>query len=75
MIYTYGCEEHGEFECSVALSEPDHKRRVNRCPVCGRESGRVYLPVGIAFKGPGFYVNDYGGNVSAPAKGANGKPN
>src|SRR2546430_7131268 len=27
---------------------------------CGGELRRLLYPVGIVFKGPGFYVNDYG---------------
>jgi putative FmdB family regulatory protein len=33
---------------------------LTRCPECGKEALRkVYLPVGIVFKGSGFYATDH----------------
>lgn len=32
--------------------------RVESCPLCGGEVRRVFHPVGIIFKGPGFYSTD-----------------
>ena len=29
------------------------------CVICGSKARKVYSPVGLAFKGSGFYVNDY----------------
>lgn len=29
------------------------------CPKCGSKTSRVFYPVGIIFKGPGFHINDY----------------
>ena len=37
------------------------------CAACGGEMARVYSPVGIAFKGSGFYINDSRSNSGASA--------
>lgn len=55
-VYTYRCGNCG--------SETDHNHNFNdppltKCPVCGEdELHRVYKPVGIVFKGSGFYATD-----------------
>ncbi len=56
-IYTYRCEECGvQFERSQKFSDAP----LTRCPECGKKSLRkVYLPVGIVFKGSGFYATDH----------------
>ena len=35
------------------------------CPECGGEINRVVFPVGLVFKGTGFYVTDYGASAKA----------
>jgi putative FmdB family regulatory protein len=37
------------------------------CQECGGELRKKVYPVGIAFKGPGFYVNDYAKKSSSSA--------
>jgi len=56
-IYTYRCESCGiQFERSQKFSDAP----LTRCPECGKKSLRkVYLPVGIVFKGSGFYATDH----------------
>lgn len=56
-VYTYRCENCGvQFD---ALQRYEDKPLV-RCPECEHESLRkVYLPVGIVFKGKGFYATDH----------------
>lgn len=56
-VYTYRCE--------ICSSQFDHQQGFNdkppsKCPVCGAEKqlNRVYRPVGVIFKGSGFYVTD-----------------
>jgi len=55
-IYTYRCEN-----CGVQF---DRRQKFNDeplkiCPECQTETLRkVYLPVGIVFKGSGFYATD-----------------
>ncbi len=56
-IYTYRCEN-----CGVQF---DRRQNFNDdpltvCPECNTETLRkVYLPVGIVFKGSGFYSTDH----------------
>jgi putative FmdB family regulatory protein len=55
-IYTYQCENCGvRFERQQKFSEEPLKR----CPECNQNTLRkIYLPVGIVFKGSGFYATD-----------------
>jgi len=55
-IYEYECDGCGyRFERHQSIaSEP-----VKRCPHCGGGVRRVINPVGIIFKGSGFYVTDH----------------
>ena len=55
-IYTYQCENCGvRFERQQSFSDPVLKK----CPECLEEALRkVYTPVGIVFKGSGFYSTD-----------------
>jgi putative FmdB family regulatory protein len=55
-IYTYRCESCGvQFERNQRFSDPP----LSWCPECGKKSLRkVYTPVGIVFKGSGFYSTD-----------------
>jgi len=55
-IYTYRCENCGvQFERRQKFSDDPLKR----CPECNKNALRkVYLPVGIVFKGSGFYATD-----------------
>ena len=56
-VYTYRCEACGvQFDRTQRYEDP----ALTRCPECGRDSLRkVYLPVGIVFKGSGFYATDH----------------
>src|SRR5512134_2790887 len=56
-IYTYRCESCGvQFERNQKFSDAP----LTRCPECGKKSLRkVYMPVGIVFKGSGFYATDH----------------
>jgi putative FmdB family regulatory protein len=55
-VYVYQCENCGvRFERYQQFSEPP----LIRCPECSKKSLRkVYTPVGIVFKGSGFYATD-----------------
>ena len=55
-VYTYRCENCGvQFERQQSFSD----RTIRTCPECGKKAlRRVYRPVGIVFKGSGFYVTD-----------------
>jgi putative FmdB family regulatory protein len=55
-IYTYRCESCGvQFDRKQKFSDDP----LTVCPECQTETLRkVYLPVGIVFKGSGFYATD-----------------
>ncbi len=56
-VYTYQCESCGvRFERLQSFTDP----ALTRCPECNKKSLRkVYTPVGIVFKGSGFYATDH----------------
>ena len=60
--YEYACTECGDrTEVVQKISDPP----MTACPVCGGTLRRVFSPVGIVFKGSGFYRTDSRGK---PAK-------
>ena len=56
-IYTYLCDNCGvQFEKQQKFSD----QSLTRCPECGKKAlKKVYQPVGIVFKGSGFYATDH----------------
>lgn len=67
-IYTYRCDN-----CGVQFERQQHfsDMPLTRCPECGKKTLRkVYTPVGIVFKGSGFYATD---NRSPSGSGRNSK--
>jgi putative FmdB family regulatory protein len=56
-VYTYRCDNCGvQFEQSQKFSDSP----LTRCPECGKKAlKKVYTPVGIVFKGSGFYATDH----------------
>jgi putative FmdB family regulatory protein len=56
-VYTYKCETCGiQFERQQSFTD----QPLTRCPECNKKSLRkVYTPVGIVFKGSGFYATDH----------------
>ncbi len=53
--YDYKCRDcHDVFEARHPISE-----NVESCPKCGGKVRRLFHPVGIIFKGSGFYSTDY----------------
>src|SRR5512145_2890035 len=56
-VYTYRCESCGvQFERQQKFTD----QPLTRCPECSKKSLRkVYTPVGIVFKGKGFYATDH----------------
>ena len=56
-VYTYHCENCGvRFERLQGFNDPV----LTRCPECNKKTLRkVYTPVGIVFKGSGFYSTDH----------------
>lgn len=65
-IYEYQCKECGvRFERFQRFSEEPLKV----CPECGGTVYRLVQPVGIVFKGSGFYVTDHRGSSSITTMG------
>jgi putative FmdB family regulatory protein len=59
--YEYECEQCGvRFERLQRMSDPS----LTDCPECSGHVHRVMQPVGIIFKGSGFYVTDNKGRSS-----------
>lgn len=56
-VYTYRCDNCGvQFDRQQHFSDPP----LTRCPECNKKALRkVYSPVGIVFKGSGFYATDH----------------
>ena len=54
-IYEYACTSCGErTEARQSFSDPP----LEECPICGGKLRKLYSPVGIVFKGSGFYSTD-----------------
>lgn len=65
-IYEYQCKACGvRFERVQRFSDDP----VRICPECGGEVYRLLQPVGIIFKGSGFYVTDHRSSSSTTAAG------
>ena len=60
--YEYKCDE-----CGVVFERFQHfsEEPVKTCPECAGSVRRVIQPVGIIFKGKGFYVTDNKGSTSS----------
>jgi putative FmdB family regulatory protein len=56
-VYAYRCDHCGvRFERQQKFSDAP----LTRCPECSKNSlHKVYAPVGIVFKGSGFYATDH----------------
>lgn len=69
-VYTYRCDSCGvQFDRHQSYQES----ALTRCPECKKKSLRkVIAPVGVVFKGSGFYSTDHktsaGSGPSRPAK-------
>jgi putative FmdB family regulatory protein len=60
-IYEYKCENGHVFDVMQKLSEDP----LTSCIECGAPVRKVLHPVGISFKGSGFYSTDYSRTGSA----------
>lgn len=59
--YVYECSDCGvKFERLQSYNDP----ALRDCPECGGHVHRVIQPVGVIFKGSGFYVTDNKGKSS-----------
>ena len=61
-IYVYKCHE-----CGITFERFQHfsEEPLKVCPECNGPVVRVIQPVGIIFKGSGFYVTDHKGSGSS----------
>ena len=69
-IYEYACKECGHrFEKMQPItSEP-----LKECPNCGKSTiQRVFQPVGVIFKGSGWYITDSRNNSKSSSDKADG---
>ena len=69
--YTYQCDNCGvRFDRYQKFTE----KPLTKCPECSEESLRkVYSPVGIVFKGSGFYATDHRSPSGASRKNGSSK--
>lgn len=68
-LYGYQCDTCGHhFEVRQGIKEDP----LTDCPQCGSRIRRVIYPVGIVFKGSGFYVNDSRNASSSATAAGNG---
>lgn len=70
-LYEYQCQD-----CGVRFERRQHinDEPVKVCPECGGEVHRLIQPVGIIFKGSGFYVTDNRAKSSTAKPGSAKKP-
>jgi putative FmdB family regulatory protein len=59
-VYGYRCSRGHQFEVQQPITDPP----LTQCPECGAPVTRVFYPVGIIFKGGGFYKTDSRGSSS-----------
>ena len=71
---TYG------YECTACTDKFETQQSIKDnpltiCEKCGGSLKKLIYPIGIAFKGSGFYVNDYAGKPAgtAPSGSASGE--
>ena len=64
-LYEYQCDECGvRFERVQSF----HDAPLEECPECNGHVHRLIGPVGVVFKGPGFYVTDAKKKASSSTK-------
>ncbi|MGH2819373.1 MAG: FmdB family zinc ribbon protein [Actinomycetota bacterium] len=62
-IYEYACTACGErTEAKQGFDDPP----LEECPLCAGKLRKLYSPVGIVFKGSGFYSTDGRKDTSPP---------
>src|SRR5258707_14401619 len=64
-VYTYECENGHRFEARQSFNDAP----LDVCPTCGAKIHRVIQPVGVVFKGSGFYVTDSRGKQNLATAG------
>ena len=69
-VYGYRCSRGHHFEVQQRITEAP----LSQCPECGAPVTRVFYPVGIIFKGGGFYKTDSRGAGSDGAAASTESP-
>jgi putative FmdB family regulatory protein len=71
-LYEYQCER-----CGVRFEryQPMSAEPIDACPECAGHAHRVISPVGVIFRGSGFYVTDNRAKSSGASRGKESKPN
>lgn len=68
-VYEYACTACGErTEARQSFDDPP----LEECPICGGRLRKLFSPVGIVFKGSGFYATD-GKKSSSKSSGSKGE--
>ena len=70
-IYEYACTACGErVEAKQSFDDPP----LETCEICGGKLRKLYSPVGVVFKGSGFYATDSKkkGSSSGSGSGSSG---
>lgn len=63
-VYEYACTACGErTEARQSFDDPP----LEECPICGGLLRKLFSPVGIVFKGSGFYTTDAKKSSSKPS--------
>jgi putative FmdB family regulatory protein len=70
--YQYACTECGE---QIEKVQKFSDTPLSVCPVCGGRLRKVFSPVGIVFKGSGFYRNDSRSGAITAEKSKDNQPN
>jgi putative FmdB family regulatory protein len=68
-----------DFRCTSCrhtfeVTRPAGEASVPECPVCGAATKRIFTPVGVHFKGSGFYTTDSKAKNAAAKPAAESKP-
>jgi putative FmdB family regulatory protein len=67
--YEYACTACGErLEAAQSFTDP----ALSECPACGGALRKVFSPVGVVFKGSGFYKTDSRSSSSGASSGSTG---
>ena len=69
--YEYQCEECGE---RTEVVQSFHDAPLTVCPACAGPLRKVFAPVGIVFKGSGFYRTDSRNGSSSAAAAKDKQP-
>ena len=67
-VYGYRCSRGHHFEVTQRITDAP----LTECPECGAPVTRVFYPVGIVFKGSGFYKTDSRGTSTSTVPSADG---